>query len=119
MANSLALQKAGIDKMTPNPSGGSFEKDASGELTGVLVETAIPLVEKIVPPFSEEDEIRRYKIAEGALNSFGITSVVEGATEARDIRTIEKIALSGDATLRVGLMFHPEPPQDMWHGRRS
>jgi predicted amidohydrolase YtcJ len=119
MANSLALQKAGIDKMTPNPSGGSFEKDASGELTGVLVETAIPLVEKIVLPFSEEDEIRQYKIAEGALNSFGITSVVEGATEARDIRTIEKIALSGDATLRVGLMFHPEPPRDMWHGRRS
>jgi predicted amidohydrolase YtcJ len=113
MANSLALQKAGIDKTAPNPSGGSFEKDASGELTGVLVETAIPLVEKIVPPFSEEDEIRQYKIAEGALNSFGITSVVEGATEARDIRTIEKIALSGDATLRVGLMFHPEPPQDM------
>ena len=113
MANSLALQKAGIDKTTPDPSGGSFEKDASGELTGVLVETAIPLVEKMVPPFSEEDEIRQYKIAEGALNSFGITSVVEGATEARDIRTIQKLALSGEATLRVGLMFRPEPPQDM------
>ena len=113
MANSLALQKAGIDKTTPDPSGGSFEKDASGELTGVLVETAIPLVEKMVPPFSEQDEIRQYKIAEGALNSFGITSVVEGATEARDIRTIQKLALSGEATLRVGLMFRPEPPQDM------
>ena len=33
MANSLGLQKAGIDKSTPNPSGGSFERDASGELT--------------------------------------------------------------------------------------
>lgn len=113
MANSLALQKAGIEKTAPNPSGGSFERDASGELTGVLVETAIPLVETIVPPFSEEDEIRQYKIAEGALNSFGITSVVEGATEPRDIRAIEKIALSGDATLRIGLMFRPEPPQDL------
>ena len=113
MANSLALQKAGIDKTTPDPAGGSFEKDAAGELTGVLVETAIPLVEKMVPPFSEQDEIRQYKIAESVLNSFGITSVVEGATEARDIRTIQKLALSGDATLRVGLMFRPEPPQDM------
>src|SRR3954470_14599170 len=36
MANGLALQKAGIDKSTPNPSGGSFEKDASGELNGVI-----------------------------------------------------------------------------------
>ena len=113
MANSLGLQKAGIDKSTPNPSGGSFEKDASGELTGVLVETAIDLVEKAVPPWSEDDEIRQFKIAGEVLNSFGITSVVEGATEARDIRTLQKIAASGEATLRAGLMFRPEPPAEM------
>ena len=113
MANGLALQMAGVDKGTPNPSGGSFEKDASGELTGVLVETAIDRVEKAVPPWSEDDEVRQFKIAEGVLNSFGITSVVEGATEARDIRTLQKIAVSGEATLRAGLMFRPEPPADM------
>ena len=113
MANSLGLQKAGVDKNTPNPSGGSFERDASGELTGILVETAIDLVEKAVPPWSEDDEIRQFKIAEGVLNSFGITSVVEGATEARDIRTLQKIAASGEATLRAGLMFRPEPPAEM------
>lgn len=113
MANTLALQKAGVDKGTPNPAGGSFERDASGELTGVLVETAIDRVEKTVPPWTEDDEIRQFKIAEGTLNSFGITSVVEGATEARDIRTLQKIALSGDATVRVGVMFRPEPPAEM------
>jgi predicted amidohydrolase YtcJ len=113
MANGLALQKAGVDKSTPDPSGGSFEKDASGELTGLLVETAIERVEKAVPPWSEEDEVRQFKIAQGVLNSFGITSVVEGATEAREIRTLQKIAVSGEATLRTGLMFRPEPPVDM------
>ncbi|MEH2546567.1 putative amidohydrolase YtcJ [Bradyrhizobium sp. AZCC 2262] len=113
MANSLALQKAGIDKTSPNPSGGSFEKDTSGELTGVLVETAIPLVENLVPPFTEDEEIRQYKIAEGVLNSYGITSVVEGATTARDTRTLQKIALSNAATLRVGLMYRPEPPAEL------
>ncbi len=113
MANSLGLQKAGVDKNTPNPSGGSFERDASGELTGILVETAIDLVEKAVPPWSEDDEIRQFKIAEAVLNSVGITSVVEGATEARDIRTLQKIAASGEATLRAGLMFRPEPPAEM------
>ncbi|MEH2471565.1 putative amidohydrolase YtcJ [Nitrobacteraceae bacterium AZCC 2161] len=113
MANSIALKQAGIDKATPNPSGGSFEKDGSGDLTGVLVETAIPVVEKLVPPYTEDDEIRQYKIAESALNSFGITSVVEGATVPRDIRTLEKIVLSGSATLRVGTMFRPEPPAEL------
>ncbi len=113
MANGLALQKAGIDKDTPNPSGGSFERDASGELTGVLVETAIDRVEKAVPPWTEDEEVRQFKIAEGFLNSFGITSAVEGATEARDIRTLQKIVASGEATLRAGLMFRPEPPAEM------
>jgi predicted amidohydrolase YtcJ len=107
MANSIALQKAGIDKTTSNPSGGSFEKDAAGELTGVLVETAIPLVENLVPPYSEGDEIRQYTLAEKALNSFGITSVVEGATSPLDLRTLEKIVLSGKATLRVGAIVPP------------
>jgi hypothetical protein len=113
MANSLALQSAGVDKSTANPGGGSFERDAAGELTGVLVETAIDRVEKAVPPWTDEDEIQQFKIAEGVLNSFGITSAVEGATEARDIRTLQKIALAKEATLRVGLMFRPEPPAEM------
>jgi len=113
MANSLALQKAGIDKTTADPSGGSFERDAAGELTGVLVETAIELVEKAVPPWTEDDEIRQFKIAEGVLNSVGITSAVEGATDARDIRTLQKMAQSGAATLRVGAMFRPEPPAEL------
>jgi len=113
MANSMALQKADVDKDTANPSGGSFERDASGALTGVLVETAIDRVEKIVPPWTEDDEIRQFKIAESVLNSVGITSVVEGATEARDIRTLQKIAQSGEATARVGLMYRPEPPAEL------
>jgi predicted amidohydrolase YtcJ len=89
MVNSLALKTAGIDRTTPDPSGGSFKRDASGDLIGVLVEAAIPRVENVVPPYTEGDEIRQYTIAEAALNSFGITSVVEGATSARDTRILE------------------------------
>ena len=112
MANTMALQKVGIDKTTANPSGGSFERDAAGEMTGVLVETAIDQVEKAVPPWTEDDEMRQFTIAESVLNSVGITSAVEGATEARDIRTLQKIATSGQATLRIGVM-PAEPPADL------
>ncbi|UFS76665.1 amidohydrolase [Tardiphaga sp. 37S4] len=112
MANSLALQKAGISKSTPDPAGGAFERDASGDINGVLVETAIPLVENIVPPYTEDEELRQYRLAEAALNRLGITSVVEGATSARDTQILQKLALAGDATVRVGTMFRPEPPAD-------
>jgi predicted amidohydrolase YtcJ len=112
MANTLALAKAGVEKGTPDPSGGRFERDASGELTGVLVETAIDIVEKSVPEWTAADELRQFKVAEGVLNSFGITSAIEGATPARDIATLQRLAASGQATLRVGLMFRPEPPAE-------
>lgn len=113
MANTMALQRVGVDKTTADPSGGKFERDAAGELTGLLVETAIDPVEKAVPPWTEDDEIRQFTIAESFLNSFGITSAIEGATEARDIRTLQKLAASGKATLRTGVMFRPEPPADL------
>jgi len=113
MANTMALQRVGIDKTTEDPNGGKFERDAAGELTGLLVETAIDRVEKAVPPWTEDDEMRQFTIAQGFLNSFGITSSVEGATEPRDIRTLQKLAAAGKATLRTGVMFRPEPPADL------
>jgi predicted amidohydrolase YtcJ len=112
MANTGALEKAGVDKTTANPSGGSFERDAAGELTGVLVETAINTVEKAVPAWTRQDEERQFKLAEAALNSYGITSAVEGATSPSDIAALQRVVASGEATLRVGLMFRPEPPPE-------
>jgi hypothetical protein len=112
MANTLALEAAGVNKGTPNPDGGTFERDKSGDLTGVLVETAIDGVEKAVPAWTAQDEFRQFKLAENALNSYGITSAVEGATSPRDIATLQRLSLSGEATLRVGVMYRPEPPPE-------
>jgi predicted amidohydrolase YtcJ len=112
MVNTIGLEEAGVTKDTPNPSGGSFERDSAGQLTGVLVETAIDKVEKAVPEWTAEDQFRQFKLAEGVLNSYGITSAVEGATPARDIAALQRVVQSGEATLRVGVMFRPEPPAE-------
>ncbi len=51
VANSKALALAGISAGTANPHGGEIERDAAGNLTGVLRETAIALVtDQIAPP---------------------------------------------------------------------
>lgn len=44
VANSVALALAGIDSASPDPVGGSIDRDADGTPTGVLRETAIELV---------------------------------------------------------------------------
>ena len=47
--NSRALELAGITRNTPDPVGGEIERDASGEPTGVLKETARDLVLPFIP----------------------------------------------------------------------
>jgi predicted amidohydrolase YtcJ len=48
-ANSKALKQAGIINSTPDPEGGQIQRDANGEATGILLESAMGLVAKIVP----------------------------------------------------------------------
>ncbi len=47
-ANSAALELAGIGPDTPDPSGGSFDRDSSGAPTGILREKAITLVSRVL-----------------------------------------------------------------------
>jgi predicted amidohydrolase YtcJ len=54
LANSLALKLAGISRTTRDPEGGAVVRDASGEPTGVLKDAAAGLVDRIIPPRSEE-----------------------------------------------------------------
>jgi predicted amidohydrolase YtcJ len=50
LCNSKALSIIGIDESSPDPAGGSIERDHHGRPTGVLYETATELV--INSPFS-------------------------------------------------------------------
>ncbi|HSK06246.1 MAG TPA: amidohydrolase family protein [Acidimicrobiia bacterium] len=50
VANSAALSLAGIDADTPDPEGGSFDRDQGGVPTGVLRETAISVVSSALAP---------------------------------------------------------------------
>ena len=45
--NSKAFQMAGVTKNTPNPFGGTFDKDASGELNGRVTDRARAVFEKV------------------------------------------------------------------------
>src|SRR4029078_1444746 len=59
VANSAALNLAGVDKSTPNPFGGEISKDKqSGEPNGMLLDAAQGLVRRRVPPTSAGDAER-------------------------------------------------------------
>lgn len=55
LANSKALALAGIDEHTPDPRGGVLLRDAKGRLTGIVKDEAMALVEKAIPPFTQQE----------------------------------------------------------------
>jgi predicted amidohydrolase YtcJ len=101
VANSLALQLAGINKATPSPSGGEIEKDASGEPTGMLKEgAAMGLVDSKIPPLSMEQRRRGIELALADVAQHGVTSVQDNSAW-EDFLTYRAINNDGKLTVRI------------------
>lgn len=83
--NSKALELAGINQSTPDPQGGKIERDSNGEATGVLIDTAIYLVEKKIPSSSTLEQDFAFDKAFSHLLSLGITSVHDAGVNALDL----------------------------------
>lgn len=75
--NSCGMKKLGIDKNTPDISGGFIDRDENGEPLGTFHEAAATNLFRTVFNFSEKDTDRFYTNFLKKLNSFGITSVCD------------------------------------------
>ena len=76
LANSRALEIAGITKNTPSPEGGEILKDRrTGEPTGILKDAAMGLVMKHIPEPSLKAKLKAAQIALGRAVECGVTSV--------------------------------------------
>jgi hypothetical protein len=71
--NSAALQAAGINTQTPDPPDGRIERDARGEPTGILFESAMRLVDTILPVPSAEERKNALLTSQRSLLEMGIT----------------------------------------------
>ncbi len=101
VANSLALQLAGISKATANPSGGEIERDAAGEPTGMLKEgAAMGLVDSKIPPPSAEQRRRGIELALADVAQHGVTSVQDNSAW-EDFLIYRAIRNDGKLTVRI------------------
>jgi predicted amidohydrolase YtcJ len=74
VVNSRALALAHISRDMPDPEGGVIERDAEGEPTGLLKETAQELVRQVMPPYSFDAAKRALAAAGRYMAAMGITS---------------------------------------------
>ncbi|MGW3155191.1 amidohydrolase [Streptomyces sp. NPDC001089] len=73
-ANSRALELAGVTRATPDPADGRFERDATGEPTGMLQEGAMRYVGRLAPPATPADRLAALLYAQRHLHALGITA---------------------------------------------
>jgi predicted amidohydrolase YtcJ len=106
VANSRALDLAGIDRNTPDPEGGTIDRDAHGEPTGVLRESALQLVRSQMPPPTVEQIKEALVIAGNEFLSQGVTSVAEaGIHRAEELRAYIELRNEGRLPVRTYLMM--------------
>lgn len=75
VANSAALKLAGVDPQTPDPEGGSFDRDADGRPNGILRETAIAPVSDALEPHTQSPTDLEIISALAGLRRLGIGSI--------------------------------------------
>lgn len=107
VANSKALELAGIRRDTPDPDGGVIGRWEDGEPNGLLYENAaMDLVEKVFPPMTEEELIDViWQIGEH-LNSVGLTTVIDCNMTFDCMRSYLQALKAGKLTYRDYMMFY-------------
>ena len=99
-ANSAALRAAGIDRHTGDPTGGLVAKDAQGEPTGLLVDTAQELVRTVIPPPSEERFEQAVLDAVAECVAKGLTGIHEMGVDLATLASYRRLVERGRFGLR-------------------
>jgi len=107
VANSKALELAGVDATTENPAGGVFRRDTAGAPNGVLEEYAffavlIPMISDLGP-----EGMKAFARAGSQLwASYGYTTAEDGRSSPEIVDALRVVASEGD--LPIDVIAYPD-----------
>lgn len=112
--NRAGLRALNITRDTPDPEGGYIERDVNGEPTGIMVAVSdwaviLGAMGQLPRPSSQEEIISSTKQYVWQLNSYGVTSVLDGGAGAypENYRGIMSMAQNNQLNLRVAGTLYP------------
>lgn len=105
LANSLALELAGISAETEDPLGGEIDKDADGRLTGILRGSAAALVEDVIPPMPFEQRLVAVRAVLKEAREGGVTTI-QDLSSAEQVMAYQHLKRAGELTARI--MIRPQ-----------
>ncbi len=111
--NAAALSIAGIDRQTPDPPGGKILRQANGDPTGVLIDTAQGLVNKHMPPPTDVQTRDAIALAIQHCVSLGLTSIHDAGISPDDVARYKSMIDDDALDLRVYGMLRGSDPARM------
>jgi len=119
VANSRALQLASITIASRDPKGGKIDRDANGQPTGILRETARQAVQDAVPKPTHDKRRQAMELALAEAASWGVTSVQDNSGSWEDFQVLEELEKSGKLTARISEWLPFDDPVDKLDERRK
>ena len=118
--NRLAFERAGLTPETPEPEGGQILRTSAGELSGVVLNRAAPLLTAAVPEPSPE-QFRSYMLAGlERMARDGFVAVHEAGASRHHMEALESLRAAGELPIRVYAMLSARDPElcEQWleHG---
>ena len=105
VANSVALGMAGITAETPDPPGGTIDRDAAGRPTGVLKESAMGLVTRLIPRLGPDEQREGIRALAGAFNAECMTGAKDPGIVQATWDAYADVLADGDLTVRVFVLW--------------
>ena len=107
IANDFALKLAGV-KPGQTMEGGQF-LTLDGKLTGLLVDNAVSVVDKIMPPVTKEDYKNWLISAQQNCFATGLTTITDCGLSPADIDQVDALQKSNDLKMRLYVMLSDKP----------
>lgn len=118
IANSAALKAAGVTSKSVAPQGGAIDLDAKGEPNGILRETEMEEVEKLIPPPTHDERKRGLELALEDAVSHGLTSLQDNSAW-EDFLVFEQLEKEGKLPARISEWLPFDAPMATLRERRE
>ncbi len=102
LANTQALDLAGVTATTVSPAGGEIVKDGAGRLTGILKGPAVDLVRRVIPPVPFEQRLVQVSAVLKEAREGGVTTM-QDLTSGPQLLAYQELARRGELTSRIML----------------
>lgn len=115
VVNEKALQLAGIiSGELPQVEGGEILLDEKGEPTGVLIDNACGLIQRIIPKRSNSERFDALMQAQDQLFEVGIVGVTDAGLPPAEIERLDSLQREGNLKLRLNILVSASDSNISW-----